>query len=68
MKKIKIDTEAFMRDLRPAADKAVKAGQRAAEKAIKISRAAIKNSREIMADTQEEVAVVRDRDPAARND
>ena len=35
MKKIKIDTEALKRDLRPAADKAVKAGKKAAEKAIK---------------------------------
>ena len=56
MKKIKIDTDALKRDL-----------ERAAKKTAQVSRAAVKNSREIMADIKEEIEVIRERDPAARN-
>lgn len=55
-KRFIIDTHAIKRDLQPLAKKAAETG-----------RAALKNSREIIADIKEEIEVIRDRDPAARN-
>ncbi len=68
MKKLIIDTEALKRDLSPLRDKAASLGKRAAVNTARLSRAALKNTKEIIADIKEEIAVIRDRDPAARND
>ncbi len=67
-KKLVIDTAAIRRDLGPIAEKAARAAQRTAKETARLSQAAARNGKEIFDDIKEEIRVIRDRDPAARND